>query len=98
MTSLPEFLENDAPSGDSFRPTRGRSSPRSPADVCFHSTGSKEVAMKPTAVGVVIAVTAALSGLVIMAAESIPFDWPQWGQNPQHQGFAKVAGQTITTQ
>src|SRR5258708_15307997 len=24
-------------------------------------------------------------------------NWPQWGQNPQHQGFVDVVGQSITS-
>jgi outer membrane protein assembly factor BamB len=30
------------------------------------------------------------------AAASPPTDWPQWAQNPQHQGFVNVVGQNLT--
>jgi hypothetical protein len=47
---------------------------------------------------VVIAATIALTVLVLLADESGTFNWPQWGQNPQHQGFVGVAGQPIKSQ
>ena len=34
---------------------------------------------------------------VILFAEGPPFDWPQWGQNPQHQGFVRTVGQAATS-
>ena len=30
-------------------------------------------------------------------ADSSQFNWPQWGQNPQHQGFVQTLGQTATS-
>ena len=54
--------------------------------------------MKLTGMRVLITVTVALAGLVLMADEPGPFSWPQWGQNPQHQGFINAEGQSITTQ
>ena len=47
---------------------------------------------------VVIAITIGLTALVLMAQESGPSGWPQWGQNPQHQGFVDIAGQPIKNQ
>jgi hypothetical protein len=43
----------------------------------------------------VVAATAAGLTLIPADAASPPFDWPQWGQNPQHQGFVNVAGQSL---
>src|SRR5260370_37004485 len=34
---------------------------------------------------------------VILFAEGPAFDWPQWGQNPQHQGFVRTVGQAATS-
>jgi hypothetical protein len=45
-----------------------------------------------------LAATIALTVLVLLADESGTFNWPQWGQNPQHQGFVGVAGQAISSQ
>jgi hypothetical protein len=47
---------------------------------------------------IVIAATIALTALVLLADESGTFNWPQWGQNPQHQGFVGVTGQAISSQ
>lgn len=30
------------------------------------------------------------------AGAASPAGWPQWGQNPQHQGFVNVVGQNLT--
>jgi len=37
----------------------------------------------------------AIGGTLGPAAAAGPTDWPQWGQNPQHQGFVDVAGQSL---
>ena len=37
----------------------------------------------------------ALSATLAPAAAAGPINWPQWGQNPQHQGFVDVAGQSL---
>jgi hypothetical protein len=34
----------------------------------------------------------------ILLAQGLPFNWPQWGQNAQHQGFVDVVGQPIDSQ
>src|SRR5215469_2874245 len=36
--------------------------------------------------------------VVLVAQELGDLSWPQWGQNPQHQGFVGVAGQQIASQ
>jgi hypothetical protein len=41
-----------------------------------------------------LAISAALTTI---AAQGPRIDWPQWGQNPQHQGFVDVAGQNLNT-
>jgi outer membrane protein assembly factor BamB len=41
------------------------------------------------------AATAAGLTLLPAGAASPTTDWPQWGQNPQHQGFVSVAGQEL---
>jgi hypothetical protein len=46
---------------------------------------------------VVLAATISLTALVLLA-DGGTFNWPQWGQNPQHQGFVGVAGQAISSQ
>src|SRR5215471_17033182 len=33
----------------------------------------------------------------ILFAQGLPFNWPQWGQNPQHQGFVQTMGQAATS-
>jgi hypothetical protein len=38
------------------------------------------------------------TALVSLADAPSPFSWPQWGQNPQHQGFTAAAGQPIQSQ
>ncbi len=45
---------------------------------------------------VVIAAVALAGSEVPAAAAAGPIDWPQWGQNPQHQGFVDVSGQSLT--
>src|SRR5215472_4295763 len=47
---------------------------------------------------VVMAATIVLTALVLLADESGTFNWPQWGQNPQHQGSVGIAGQAIGSQ
>jgi hypothetical protein len=54
--------------------------------------------MQQSRIVVVIAATIALTALVLLADESGASNWPQWGQNPQHQGFVGVAGQPIRSQ
>jgi len=58
-------------------------------------TENKEAHMQQRRTVVVIAATIALTALVLLADVSGTFNWPQWGQNPQHQGFVGVAGQPI---
>jgi len=53
--------------------------------------------MQQSRIVIVIAATIALTALVLLADES-GISWPQWGQNPQHQGFVGVAGQPIRSQ
>ena len=43
------------------------------------------------AIGAALAIGATLAP----AAAAGPTNWPQWGQNPQHQGFVDVAGQAL---
>jgi hypothetical protein len=46
---------------------------------------------------------ATAGGLALSLAFSVtgnaagPTNWPQWGQNPQHQGFVDTAGQSLTS-
>jgi hypothetical protein len=46
---------------------------------------------------------ATASGVALSLAFSVsgnaagPTNWPQWGQNPQHQGFVDTAGQSLTS-
>jgi hypothetical protein len=47
---------------------------------------------------VAIAATIAVTALVLLAEESGTLNWPQWGRNPQHQGFIGVLGQPIGSQ
>ncbi len=54
--------------------------------------------MQQRRIVVVIAATTALTALILLANESGTLNWPQWGQNPQHQGFVGVAGQPIQSQ
>src|SRR5262249_48391849 len=44
---------------------------------------------------VVMIAAVALAGSVASAAAAGPTNWPQWGQNPQHQGFVGVSGQAL---
>ncbi len=44
------------------------------------------------AIGAALAIGATLAP----AAAAGPTNWPQWGQNPQHQGFVNVAGQSLS--
>src|SRR5712692_1059847 len=44
----------------------------------------------------VVAVIAASTWILL--AQGLPFGWPQWGQNAQHQGFVNVVGQSIDSQ
>ncbi len=37
----------------------------------------------------------AITATLAPAAADGPINWPQWGQNPQHQGFVDVAGQNL---
>ena len=53
--------------------------------------------MQQKGIVAVIAVTIAVTALVL-ADETGTFNWPQWGQNPQHQGFVGVEGQAIKSQ
>lgn len=42
---------------------------------------------------------ATAAGLTLVPAASAgSVDWPQWGQNPQHQGFVDVAGRSLDGQ
>jgi hypothetical protein len=54
--------------------------------------------MKKRRIVALIAATIALTALVLLADQSEAFSWPQWGQNPQHQGFIGLAGQPIKSQ
>jgi len=46
-----------------------------------------------------IAVTTAMTGFILLANDELgTLNWPQWGQNPQHQGFVNVKGQEIESQ
>ena len=48
---------------------------------------------------VAIAAATALTGLILLADDnSGNSTWPQWGQNPQHQGFVNANGQAIQSQ
>jgi hypothetical protein len=43
----------------------------------------------------------AITGLALLAQDQLTFfsfGWPQWGQNPQHQGFTGAFGQPIQSQ
>ncbi len=35
------------------------------------------------------------AGALLTEAAAPPINWPQWGQNPQHQGFVNVVGQNL---
>src|SRR5712691_1857963 len=63
--------------------------------VVTFSTEGKEAHMQQRRTVVVIAATIVLTGLVLLPDELGTSNWPQWGQNPQHQGFIGVAGQQI---
>jgi len=39
----------------------------------------------------------AAAGTWILFAKGLPFNWPQWGQNPQHQGFVQTVGQAAAS-
>src|SRR5262245_19722702 len=41
----------------------------------------------------VATIAVALAGVALFAAS--PNDWPQWGQNPQHQGLLNIRGQNL---
>ncbi len=46
----------------------------------------------PLVLGVVTGTAFALTPAVAVVG---PINWPQWGQNPQHQGFVNVVGQNL---
>src|SRR5262245_59949669 len=47
---------------------------------------------------VILSSAVAITGLALWAEDDITFSWPQWGQNPQHQGFTGTIGQPIQSQ
>jgi len=47
---------------------------------------------------IIIVSTIALTATALIAQELGAANWPQWGQNPQHQGFVGVAGQPMKNQ
>src|SRR5258708_10904733 len=48
---------------------------------------------------VAVAATIVMTGFILLADdESGTFNWPQWGQNPQHHGFVHTEGQEIQSQ
>jgi hypothetical protein len=53
-----------------------------------------KIRMKRLAPAATLVVAAA--GTWILFAQELPFNWPQWGQNPQHQGFVQTVGQAAT--
>src|SRR5262245_61125911 len=44
-----------------------------------------------------VAAVVGASAWIVVAQDSLPFSWPQWGQNSQHQGFVQTAGQAATS-
>jgi hypothetical protein len=44
-----------------------------------------------------VAAVIAASTWMVVAQDGLPFNWLQWGQNPQHQGFVQTAGQAATS-
>src|SRR6516165_3382331 len=46
--------------------------------------------------GPALGVGLAIGGTLALTAADGPANWPQWGQNPQHQGFVDIAGQPLT--
>src|SRR5215471_14687579 len=49
--------------------------------------------------GAAIAAVTVVTGFVLLADDnSGNSNWPQWGQNPQHQGFVNAQGQAIKSQ
>src|SRR5215471_9713738 len=78
--------------------------PRAAAGVCRSGEEgtrrqSKEVEpMSSLPLRLMVAVMIAavsLAGSVASATAAGPTNWPQWGQNPQHQGFVGVSGQSL---
>ena len=52
---------------------------------------------QPLLKATLIAAVVAASTWIVIAQDSAPFNWPQWGQNPQHHGFVQTLGQAATS-
>ena len=56
---------------------------------------------KGTRRALILSAAIGVTGLALLAEDGftfLSFGWPQWGQNPQHQGFTVAIGQPILSQ